>query len=207
MARAARPFALGKLPAQHLERLLDRIPPQDPPNPLCICDVTKLEAARAVREPNSGAIVARVNLFGWSISGRRSLAEWFFNNLRDGKQVMGFTDVYFCPLLANDLAHLLLKMLAKEMSGLYHVVASECISKYDFGLALARLFGFDEHLISPASVFDAGLRAARSPKLILNVDKLTRDVGESPPGFSGGLARFYHLYQEGYPEMLKIMGR
>src|SRR3989304_788788 len=84
---------------------------QDQPNPLSIYARTKLEGERAVREANSGAIVARVNLFGW-----------------------------------------------------------------------------DEHLISPASVFDAGLRAARSPKLILNVDKLTRDLGESPPGFSGGLA-------------------
>jgi len=180
---------------------------QDQPNPLSIYARTKLEGERSVWNMNPEAIVARVNLFGWSLSGRRSLAEWFFNNLRDGKQVMGFTDVSFCPLLANDLAHILLNMLAKEMTGLYHVVASECISKYDFGLALARLFGFDEHLISPVSVFDAGLKAARSPKLILKVDKLTRDLGESPPGVSEGLARFYRLYQEGYPKMLKIMGR
>ena len=64
------------------------------------------------------AIIARVNLFGWSPSGRRSLAEFFFNNLNAGKRVMGFTDVYFCPLLANDLGRILLRMLALKLSGL-----------------------------------------------------------------------------------------
>jgi dTDP-4-dehydrorhamnose reductase len=30
---------------------------------------------------------------------------------------MGFTDVFFCPLLVNDLAQVLLKMLEKDLSG------------------------------------------------------------------------------------------
>ena len=178
---------------------------QDRPNPLSVYARTKLEGERAVWEADAQSVIARVNLFGWSLSGRRSLAEWFFNNLQAGKQVMGFTDVFFCPLSANDLAHVLLKILAKELVGLYHVVSSECSSKYDFGLALARLFGFDEHLISPASVWEAGLIAARSPNLTLKVDKLSRDIGVSPPVIDAGLARFYRLYQEGYPQKLKSM--
>jgi dTDP-4-dehydrorhamnose reductase len=179
---------------------------QDRPNPLSVYARTKLEGERAVQEADAQSVIARVNLFGWSLSGKRSLAEWFFNNLQAGKQVMGFTDVYFCPLLENDLAHILLKMLAMKLAGLYHVVASEWFSKYDFGLTLARLFGFDEHLISPASLLEAGLLAARSPKLTLNVEKLSRDIGVSPPGIDEGLTRFYHLYQEGYPKKLKSMG-
>lgn len=178
---------------------------QDSPNPLSVYARTKLEGERAVQEADAESVIARVNLFGWSLSGRRSLAEWFFNNLQAGIQVMGFKDVYFCPLLANDLAQILLKMLARKFAGLYHVVASECISKYDFGLALARLFGLDEHLISSASVWEAGLTAVRSPKLTLKVDKLTRDLEVSPPGLAEGLARFYRLYQEGYPKKLKSM--
>ena len=77
---------------------------QDTPNPLSIYARTKLDGERGVAEANPDAIIARVNLYGWSLSGRRSLAEFFFNNLSAGKRVKGFTDVYFCPLLANDLA-------------------------------------------------------------------------------------------------------
>ncbi len=62
---------------------------------------------------------------------------------------MGFTDVFFCPLLANDLGRIFLKMLEPDLSGLYHVVGSECLSKYEFGLRIARRFGLDESLIPP----------------------------------------------------------
>ena len=175
---------------------------EDRPNPLSVYARTKLEGERAVSESNPEALIARVNLFGWSISGKRSLAEWFFNNLTAGKAMMGFTDVYFCPLLANHLAHILLDMLESGLEGLYHVVSGECVSKYDFGVALAKRFGFDAGLISPASVEQSGLSAARSPNLTLKADKLIRDLGEVPPRTSTGLETFYNLYQQGYPQAL-----
>jgi dTDP-4-dehydrorhamnose reductase len=124
---------------------------------------TKLKGEQVVLAANPQALVARVNFFGWSLSGSRSLSEWFFNNLSAGNSIMGFTDVYFCPLLANDLAKILLKMLDIGAQGLFHVVSSECSSKYDFGVRLARLFDFDETLIRPALVSEAGLAAVRSP--------------------------------------------
>lgn len=179
---------------------------EDTPNPLGVYARTKLAGENAVRQANPKAIIARVNLFGWSISGKRSLAEFFFYNLSAGKQVMGFTDVFFCPLLANDLADILVKMLEKDLHGIYHVVGSESASKYEFGVRLARRFGLDPGLITPASVAQAGLKAARSPNLTLRIDKLQRDLGQPIPGLSDGLERFYRLYQQGYPKMLRLLG-
>jgi dTDP-4-dehydrorhamnose reductase len=178
---------------------------EDQPNPLSVYARTKLEGERAVLRANPEAIVARVNMYGWSLLGQRSLAEFFFYNLQAGNQIKGFTDVYFCPLLANDLAYLLLQMLEANLSGLFHVVSADCISKYAFGVALARQFGFDEGLIAPSSVSRAGLRAARSLRLTLRADKLIQALSESPPGLSTGLGRFYALYQQGYPQELGKM--
>ena len=175
----------------------------DVPNPLSVYARTKLEAERAVAEVNPQALVARVNLFGWSLSGKRSLAEFFFNNLHAGKPVMGFTDVYFCPLLANDLAHILVNMLKEKLTGLYHVVSSECLNKYEFGVRLAQKFGLDATLIIPSSVEQSGLKAARSPRLTLRTDKLAHALGESTPDISTGLERLFWLYQQGYPQYLK----
>jgi dTDP-4-dehydrorhamnose reductase len=175
----------------------------DDPNPLSVYARTKLEGELAVAQANPQAIIARVNLFGWSLSGKRSLAEWFFYNLQAGNPLKGFTDVYFCPLLANDLAHLFLKMLQMGLEGLYHVVSSECLSKYDFGVGLARRFGLDEGLISPASVREGGLLAARSPRLTLCSAKLGKELGEDIPNTSTGLDRFYRLYQQGYPQFIQ----
>ena len=178
----------------------------DAPNPLSVYARTKLGAERAVAEANPEAIVARVNLFGWSLGGKRSLPEFFFNNLRAGQPVMGFTDVYFCPLLANHLAGIFIHMMAAELSGLYHVVGRDCVNKYQFGLQIARQFGLDESLIAPKSVEDAGLKAARSPNLTLKMDKLIHDLGESPPSLSTGIEQFYTLYQQGYPQKLRQLG-
>jgi len=177
----------------------------DKPNPLSIYARTKLDGERAVLAANPQAIVARVNLFGWSLKGQRSLAEWFFNNLQAGKQVRGFTDIFFCPLLANHLAALLLTMLEKRLSGLYHVVSSECTSKYAFGLAIARRFDLNESLISASSVTGAGLTAVRSPNLTLQTSKLSLALGESPPGLAEGIEGFFTLYSDGYPEKIRTM--
>lgn len=180
---------------------------EDAPNPLSVYARTKLAGERAVLENNPEAIVARTNIYGWSLSGKRSLAEWFIHNLQVGKQVMGFTDVYFCPLLVNDLAGIMFKMFRAEANGLYHVVSRECISKYEFGVALARKFNLDEKLITPSSVEAAGLKAARSPRLTLRSDRLAQLLGEPLPGLSPGLERFSTLYQQGYPQKLMDMER
>jgi dTDP-4-dehydrorhamnose reductase len=58
---------------------------EDIPNPLGVYARTKLVAEQLVLQANSHAVVARVNLFGWGITGRRSLAEFFFNHLFEGK--------------------------------------------------------------------------------------------------------------------------
>jgi dTDP-4-dehydrorhamnose reductase len=177
----------------------------DEPNPLSEYARTKLDGERAAARANPETIIARVNLFGWSLSGARSLAEFFFYNLQSGNPVKGFTDVYFCPLLVNDLAKVFFQMLDASLSGLYHVVSPDCVSKYDFGVAIARQFGFDPALIAPSAVADAGLKAVRSPKLTLRSDKITAALGEPLPRLSTGLARFYRLYQQGYPQHLRDM--
>jgi dTDP-4-dehydrorhamnose reductase len=176
---------------------------EDRPNPIGVYSRTKLVGEQAVLEANAQAIVARVNLFGFSLGGKRSLSEFFLNNLQAGKTCLGFTDVYFCPLLANDLALIFLRMLELGLRGLYHVVSSDCLSKYDFGLRIARRFDLDEKLIQPASVLQGGLKSARAPDLRLSTEKLARSLGNPTPSIADGLERFYDLYQIGYPVMIR----
>lgn len=179
----------------------------DNPNPLSIYAQTKLDGELAVAAKNPEAIIARVNLFGWSLMGWRSLAEFFFNNLSKGTQVNGFTDVYFCPLLANHLGKLLLKMLDAELQGLYHTVSAECLTKYNFGLAVARRFGFDETLVNPIQVSESGLAAARSPRLTLDTSKLAVALSEPLPTWREGLDKFHRQYEAGYNEVVRGMAR
>jgi dTDP-4-dehydrorhamnose reductase len=178
---------------------------EDLPNPLSVYARTKWEAEKAVASANPQALIARVNFYGWSASGQRSLAEFFFYHLSAGQTVQGFTDVIFCPLEVTLLAETLLKMIIKGFSGLYHVVSSECLSKYDFGCRLAEQFGLNRELIQPASVLESGLAAARSPNLRLRTDKLVAALGHPLPGQASGLERLYTAYQAGYPQRLRSL--
>lgn len=175
---------------------------EDPPNPLSVYARTKWQAEQQVLENCPQAIVARVNFYGWSLSGRRSLGEFFYYHLKEGKPVKGFTDVFFCPLEATQLADLLLRLVEKGAEGLYHVVSSECQSKYQFGVSIARRFGLEERLIEPVSVIEGGLVARRSPNLRLRTDKLSSALGEPPPNQAAALERFYQLYLSGYPQQV-----
>jgi dTDP-4-dehydrorhamnose reductase len=179
----------------------------DPPNPQGVYAAHKWAGEQAVAAANPAAIIARVNFYGWSLSGRRSLGEFFVSNLAAGKAVNGFSDVIFCPLIVDALAETLLEMLEKGLSGTYHVLSRECLSKYQFGVDIARRFGFDSGLVNPISVADAGLAARRSPNLTLRVDKLEAALGHGMPSQPEMLERFYQQYQDGYPGRIQALSR
>lgn len=178
---------------------------EDATNPINTYGRTKLDGERAVLEAFPAALVARVNFYGWSWQGARSLAEFFFNNLASGTAFFGYDDVIFCPLLANDMVEIFMHMLDRDLTGVYHVVSAEALSKYEFARLLAREFGFDESLITPASCKNGNLRAPRSLHSTLRSDKLAAALGEALPTQAPAMHRFANLYRQGYPQLLRSM--
>ena len=176
---------------------------EDQPNPTSVYAKTKLDGEWAVLTENPKAFVARVNFYGWSLNGRRSLAEFFFNNLTHNKSMSGFTDVIFCPMLVNDTARTLAKMLKHGLHGVYHLVGPQAMSKYQFGVEIARKFHMRESDITPKSVNFSGLIAKRSNNLWLSTRKLSTELGKDLPDFSTGLDKFYTQYEQGYPQKIR----
>lgn len=176
---------------------------QDQPNPLNVYAKTKLDGERAVAAENPSAIITRVNFYGWSLGGKRSLGEFFYNNLANNKSMSGFTDAIFCPMLVNHTARILVKMLKQGLTGLYHLVGSQSMSKYQFGVEVARKFNLKEGGISPRSIHTSNLSAKRSHNLSLSTNKLSTVLGEPMPEFSAGLDEFYTQFQQGYPQKIR----
>jgi dTDP-4-dehydrorhamnose reductase len=144
-----------------------------------------------------------VVFYGWSLSGARSLSEFFFNNLRDGQRVKGFTDTHFSPLYTEDLADALLEMLDASLSGLYHVVSPENLSKYEFGVRIAQRFGFEPGLVEPVRMHEVKRGAPRSLNLVLSPEKVQAALGHPLPTVDEGIERFYHRWQDKYPQKLR----
>ncbi|MBN1230601.1 MAG: SDR family oxidoreductase [Anaerolineales bacterium] len=178
---------------------------EDIPNPQNVYSRTKLAGENAVLESSSDAVVSRVNFYGWSMAGSRSLVEFFYNNLSAENRINGFDDVTFCPTFVGHLGQALLALLEGGHKGLFHTVSPQVVSKYDFGVAVARQFGFDEALITPISVADAGLVAARSPHLEMDSSKLSRALGAPLPGLDEGLNLLHMQVEDGYRDHLHSM--
>lgn len=177
----------------------------DTPNPPNVYARSKYAGEQMVMQENPDALITRVNFYGWSIQGTHSLAEWFYYNLSAGKTVNGFTDLYFSPLFVGNLVEILLKMISHDLKGIYHVASAESLNKYDFGVAIAKKFGFKSKLIRPVSWKDSGLQGARSPNLSLCVDKLRHDLGEPIPGQAEGMHNFYLHNALGVTQVLRSL--
>lgn len=174
-------------------------------HPLNVYAKTKYQAELLAAEKNPGTIIARINIYGWNALPKQSLAEWMLGNLEKGQAFSGFDDVFFCPMLTNDLSDILFEMLDRGLEGTYHVTGSERISKYEFGVKLARCFGLDESLVIPSSVKSSALVAQRALDISLSTEKITGVLGHRTANAEEGLQRFKMLRSNGFRNELKAM--
>ncbi len=175
----------------------------DKATPINTYGLSKLEGEQAVVDANPQAAIVRTNFYGWSPPGRSSLAEWFLDHLRRGKPMPGFADIQINPLLANQLAVLLLTVLEAGLSGIYHIASRDTITKYELGVRIAQVFELDADLVHPIESEDAGLQAARPKDLSLQTGKIERDLGVRMPAVKDGVASLHRLEQDGYRDRLQ----
>lgn len=176
---------------------------EEPPCPVNVYARTKLEGERIVLQYMERGLIVRTNIYGWNMQNKDSLAEWILGRLESGQPVPGFQDVFFTPILVNDLAEILFEMMENQLSGVYHVAGGERCSKFNFAQRLAETFGLDAALVVPASVQTAGLRAPRPRDTSLLTEKVTRALGKRMPDVRQGLARFKSLRENGFVAKLK----
>ena len=176
----------------------------DEPHPINVYGQSKLEGEQAVAEAYPEALIVRTNIYGWNAQPKQSLAEWFLSNLEAGNRCPGFTDAWFSPILVNDLGRLLVAMLGAGLTGVYHVAGGECVSKYDFGVRLAGVFGLDARLVEPVGAAQAALQARRGSNLCLSTQHSATALGMKMPDVATGLVKFRALRGE-HTHQLKVL--
>lgn len=157
----------------------------DEPRPFSTYGRTKLIGEQQALGAHSEALVVRTNFFGWSPSGTRSILEFFVTNLRQGRQVKGFTDFTVTSAYVGVLCEALEELAASDVTGLLHVTSPDALSKYEFGLAAAEEFGLDAGLITPTA---ADVDPPRNRDLSLDVSRAQSSLCTSLPSQRRGLA-------------------
>lgn len=144
---------------------------------------SKAAGEEAVLAAHPSAVIARTNFFGWSPNGHRSILEFFVREVGAGNQVPGYIDYTVTSLFVEDVVESIERIVTSGESGVFHVVARDAVSKFDFGHLVAAEFGLDEALIYGSSV-EGG------PKdLSLRSDRLARLRGAPMPSQAEGIAR------------------
>ncbi len=146
----------------------------EPPNPINIYGKTKLEAEQRVLGYHPDALVVRTNFYGWGHTHRRSFSDWIIRTLSNGQKTTVFHDVYYTPILIDDLVIATHRLVNKCVSGILNIVASERISKYEFALAIADEFELDKRYINKGSIEDATLLAPRPKDMSLSNRKAVK---------------------------------
>ena len=153
-----------------------------PVSPINVYAKTKVEAEVYVQNAYPEALIIRTNFYAWGASYRQSFSDMVINNLRSGKKVSLFKDIYYTPILVEPLVDTVHELVKREASGVFNVVGDDRISKYDFGLKLAREFNLDNSLIDEGKIIDRLSLAKRPHDMSLSNQKVTNFLSRKMGG-------------------------
>ena len=125
---------------------------EDTISPLNEYGKSKAKGEQEVLKNNNEALIVRTNFFGWGTSYRQSFSDFIVYSLRQEKKITLFEDVYYTPILIQTLIDQIQLLIKDKIKGIINIVSDERISKYDFGILIAELFGLDKSLIEKGSI-------------------------------------------------------
>lgn len=161
---------------------------KDAPNPVNYYGQTKLQAEGPIKSYDRG-LVLRINLYGWNAQSKLSLAEWIIRNLKQKKKLTLFKDVTFNPLYVQTIAKVIQILLEKNQTGLFHVGASDIMSKLEFGRKIGKIFSLQQNTINPTSVEEKDFLATRPKNTTLCVSRIEGTLSKSMPKIAEGIEK------------------
>ena len=138
---------------------------------------TKAEAELMVSDNNPSSLIIRTNFFGHSPLYRKSFSDMILNSYADKQEILLFSDVYFSPILATNLANISHKLIEQKAKGIFNIVSHDRISKYEFGLMLLKTFNLDSRFIKKGVFNDMKGLILRPMDMSLSNKKLCDFIG------------------------------
>ena len=166
---------------------------------------TKWQAEQVAAKECPDALIIRTNFFGWGTPVKKSFSDWILDGLKSARTLTLFQDVYISPILINDLIDVIEELVQRKESGIFNVASCDRVSKYEFGMELAKVFGLlrpDSFLPVPIGL--ASLLAPRPLHMSLDTNKVAKALGrKAMPSVDESLQKLKNLGEAGWPEKLR----
>ena len=142
----------------------------------------------------SDTLVLRTNFYGLNIRDKKSFGEWIITALEQNETLNMFDDIFFSPLVANELAKIIELCIEKDLKGIYHACATGAISKYEFGVKTKEIFGIETGHIVKTNSSTASFKAKRSKHMGMSNCKLCKDLNITISTPIQGIELFKKMY-------------
>ncbi len=173
---------------------------EDIPGPISVYGKTKLEGEKYVLEVKENLVI-RTNMYGYNYCDKYSFGEWLLNSLQNNITLNMVEDIYFSPMLVNELVENIRLCIEKDICNLYHICSTGSISKYDFANEFRRVFQIDG-TINRVKMKDIAFMAPRTHNMGLSNNKFKSDYGVEISTPAQSIQDFKKLYLIGYRKNL-----
>ncbi|MDP2922106.1 MAG: SDR family oxidoreductase [Candidatus Omnitrophota bacterium] len=163
---------------------------EDKPNPINVYGRTKLEAENIVKAKLKDYLIVRTcQLYGIDHM-RKNFAIKIIHNMQNGKNVYAADDLYSTPTYAGSLSEIIIKLIEKKASDIYHGAGAEFINRYDYVNKISDIFELDKSLMQRVKLKDLKLKAKRPKKGGLKTDRVKKIMPSAVFGIDKGLSLF-----------------
>jgi dTDP-4-dehydrorhamnose reductase len=146
------------------------------------------------------ALIIRTQTFGWSTSG----AGWIESLIADVEDGTAAADPvrHATPILATDLAPIVLRAHEEELKGILHIGGSERVSHATFMRMLADEFGIDAPPTAQSEVLATSATGFGRGETSLRSSRAKNTLNLAMPSLADGLARLHAQTADGFRSRL-----
>ena len=174
-------------------------------SPLNVYGKTKAKAEEKVLSINPHSLIIRTNFYGWGTNYRISLSDYIFNALKKNQPIRLFKDIFFTPILIEVLANMTMELSEKGAHGIFHITGDDRVSKYDFGVLLAKEFGFNPALIKEGFLDEQKDLVSRPKDMSLSNFKISQFLGKKIGSLSLHLDLLHKQKNAGYAKEVNTL--
>ena len=161
----------------------------DKTNPINYYGHTKDLAEKIILKNENNLVLRTAMVYGSSSKVR--FLRYVIENLKKDQEINTYDDISNSATLLDDLTNGISKAIESNASGIYHIVGSSCVSRFDFAKTVAKIFNFNENLVKPVSILSAKLKAKRPINPCLNNSKASKTFGIKFSSINEGIKQIY----------------
>jgi dTDP-4-dehydrorhamnose reductase len=154
---------------------------EDSPNPINWYGQTKFLGEENVKKTGGDFVIARLSMpFSANYSEKSDIARSFLNILKSGNEIHAITDQKITPVLVDNIAAAMAKLINDKSHGAYHLVSNDFTTPFDFAKKIAKLFSLNEDLVKRTTFSDYSntVKAQRLKNSWLSSSKFSKKFGK-----------------------------